>query len=61
MNQAERDMLTFLDANDVITPLPHDQKEMFLNIKLFSCYCETRAIHHVLDKNFQGGVQSVQV
>jgi len=40
MNQAERDTLTFLDANDVVTPLPHDKKEMLLNLKLFSCYCE---------------------
>ncbi len=40
MNQAERDMLTFLDANDIITPLPHAQKDILLNIKLFSCYCE---------------------
>jgi len=28
MNQAERDMLTFLYANDVVTLLPDDKKEM---------------------------------
>jgi len=39
-NQAERDMLTFLDANDVITPLPHDKKVMLFNLKLFKCFCE---------------------
>jgi len=38
MNLAEREMLTFLDANDVITPLPHAQNYMLLNVKLFSCY-----------------------
>jgi len=32
--------LLLLDANDVITFLPHAQKDMLLNIKLFSCYCE---------------------
>jgi len=41
MNQAERqDMLTFLDANDIVTPLPYDKKEMILNLKLFSCFYE---------------------
>ena len=40
MNQAERDMLTFLDANDVVTPLPQAQKNMLLDVKLFSSYCE---------------------
>jgi len=34
VNQAERDMLTFLDANDVITPLPHSKKDMLFNVKL---------------------------
>jgi len=40
MNQAKRDTLTFLDANDVVTPLPQVQKNMLLNVKLFSSYCE---------------------
>ncbi len=40
MNQAERDTLTFLDANDVVTPLQDNKKEMLLNFKLFSCLCE---------------------
>jgi len=39
-NQAERDILTFLDASNVITPLPQVQKNMLLDVKLFSCYCE---------------------
>jgi len=30
LNQAERDMLTFLDANDVVTPLPDDKKRCSL-------------------------------
>jgi len=41
MNQAEREMLNFLNANDVLaTPMPDDKKEMLLNFKLFSCFCE---------------------
>jgi len=40
MNQAERDMLTFLDTNDVVTPLPQAQKNMLLDVKLFSSSCE---------------------
>ncbi len=38
MNQAERDTLTFLDANNVITPLPQAKKNKLLNVKLFSSY-----------------------
>jgi len=33
-------MLTFLDTNDVVTPLPQAQKNMLLDVKLFSSYCE---------------------
>ena len=40
MNQAERDMLTCLDAYYVVTLLPQAQKNMLLDIKLFSSYCE---------------------
>ncbi len=40
MNQAERDMLTFLDANGVVTPLPQVKKNKLLDIKLFSSYRE---------------------
>jgi len=40
MNQAERDMLTFLDANGVITPLQIGPKNGLLCLKLFSCYFE---------------------
>jgi len=40
MNQAERDMLTCLDAYYVVTPLPQAQKNMLLDIKLFNAYCE---------------------
>jgi len=40
MNQSERDLLTFLDANGVITPLPIGLMTMLCSIKLFSCYCE---------------------
>jgi len=40
MNQAERDTLTFLNANDVVTPLPQVQKNMLLDVKLFNSYCE---------------------
>jgi len=38
MNQAERDMLTFLNGNGVVTPLPQAEKNKLLNIKLFSAY-----------------------
>ncbi len=38
MNQAERDMLTFLNANGVVTPLPQAEKKKLLNVKLFSSY-----------------------
>jgi len=40
MNQAKRDMLTFLNANSVVTPLPQAEKNMLLDIKLFSSYCK---------------------
>jgi len=40
MNQAERDMLTFLNANGVTTPLPVGPKSVLHCLKLFSCYCE---------------------
>jgi len=40
MNQAERDMLTFFNANDVTTPLPVGLKSVLHCLKLFSCYCE---------------------
>ncbi len=40
MNQAKRDMLTFLNANGVVTPLPQVQKNMLLDVKLISSYCE---------------------
>ncbi len=40
MNQAKRDMLTFLDANGVATPLPQVKKNRLLDVKLFSSYCE---------------------
>jgi len=32
-------LLSF-DARDVVNPLPHAQKDILLNIKLVSCYCE---------------------
>ncbi len=38
MNQAKRDMLTFLDGNNVVTPLPLAQKNLLLDIMLFSSY-----------------------
>jgi len=40
MNQAERDMLTFLNANGVVTPLPQIEKNKLLNVKLFNSYCK---------------------
>jgi len=40
MNQAERDMLTFLNANGVVTPLLQVKKNKLLDVKLFSSYCE---------------------
>jgi len=40
MNQAERDMLAFLNANGVITRLPVGLKSVLHCLKLFSCYCE---------------------
>jgi len=40
VNQAERDMLTFLNTNGVITPLPFGLKSVLHCLKLFSCYCE---------------------
>ncbi len=40
MNPAKRDMLTFLNANGMVTPLPQAEKNKLLNIKLFSLYCE---------------------
>ncbi len=40
MNQAKRDMLTFLDANGVVTPLPQVEKNKLLDVKLFSAYRE---------------------
>jgi len=40
MNQAKRDMLTFLNANGVVTPLPQAEKNRLLDVKLFSSYCE---------------------
>jgi len=41
MNQAERDMLTFLNADGVITPLPVGPKSVLHCLRLFSCYyCE---------------------
>jgi len=40
MNQAERDMLTFLNANGVTTLLPVGPKSVLHCLKLFSCYCE---------------------
>ena len=33
MNQAERDMQTFLNANGVITPLPQVEKNKLLDVK----------------------------
>jgi len=40
MNQAERDTLTFLTAYGVVTPLLQAQKNMLLDVKLISSYCE---------------------
>jgi len=40
MNQAERDMLTFLNGNGVVTPLPQAEKNKLLDVKLFSAYRE---------------------
>jgi len=40
LNQAERDMLTFLHANNFITLLLQVLKNMLLDVELFSCYCE---------------------
>ncbi len=40
MNQAERDMLTFLNANSVVTPLPQVKKNKLLDVKLFDSYCK---------------------
>jgi len=40
MNQAERDTLTFFDANGVVTPLPQVKKNKLLDVKLFSAYRE---------------------
>ena len=40
MNKAERDMLTFLNANGVVTPLPQAEKNKLLDVKFFSSYCE---------------------
>jgi len=40
MNQAERDTLTFLNANGVVTPLPQVEKNKLLDVKLFSSYRE---------------------
>jgi len=40
MHQAERDTLTVLNANRVVTPLLQTYKNMLLHIKLFSAYCE---------------------
>jgi len=38
MNQAKRDMLTFLNANGVVTPLLQVEKNKLLDIKLFGSY-----------------------
>jgi len=40
MNQAERDMLTFLNAKGVIAPLPVGLNNVLHCLKLFSCYFE---------------------
>jgi len=42
LNQAERNTLTFLDANGVITPLPIGLKNLLRSIKLFSCHSENQ-------------------
>jgi len=38
MNQAERDTLTFLNGNGVVTPLPRAEKDTLLKINLFGSY-----------------------
>ena len=40
MNQAERDMLTFLNAKDVITPLPIGPKIRLRALKIFANFCQ---------------------
>ncbi len=39
INQAERDILTFLDANNVVIPLMPSQKKMLLDVNIFSYFC----------------------
>ena len=43
MNQAKRDMLTFLNTNGVVTSLLQIEKNKLLDVKLFSSYHEKLA------------------
>jgi len=59
-NQAERDMLSFLNANGVITPLPAGPKSMLYCLKLFSCYYEDNG-EPIIDWMQVSSVELVQV